>query len=71
MKEEIKKKVNLTEVLKCLEEITNWFDSQEEVDVEVGLKKVKDGAILIKAGKARLKEVENEFEDIKKALETE
>ena len=64
------KKVNLGESLKKLEEIVNWFDVQKEVDVENGLEKVKEGVILIKASKARLKEVENEFEEVKKDLET-
>lgn len=54
--------------LKKLEEISHWFDEQEEVDVERGLEKVKEGVKLIKAGRERLKEVENEFEDVKKEL---
>ncbi|EKE11031.1 MAG: hypothetical protein ACD_15C00151G0009 [uncultured bacterium] len=64
-------KVNLSESLKKLEEITAWFDNQEEVDVEKGLERVKEGVKLIKASKERLKEVENEFNDVKKALEEE
>jgi exodeoxyribonuclease VII small subunit len=55
--------------LKKLESIAAWFDDQEEVDVEEGLKKVKEGAVLIKSLKERLKEVENEFEEIKKGIE--
>jgi exodeoxyribonuclease VII small subunit len=55
--------------LKKLESIATWFDDQEEVDVEEGLKKVKEGAVLIKSLKERLKEVENEFEEIKKGIE--
>lgn len=64
-------KTNLSESLKKLEEITKWFDNQEDVDVEKGLKKVKEGVALIKASRERLKEVENEFEDVKKVLEGE
>jgi exonuclease VII small subunit len=64
-------KINLSESLKKLEAITTWFDSQQEVDVEKGLEKVKEGVILIKASRNRLKEVANEFEDVKKALESE
>ena len=60
---------NLSESLKKLEEITQWFNSQEEVDVEKGLEKVREGAKLIRASRERLKEVENEFEDVKKELE--
>ena len=55
--------------LKKLEEIVTWFDNQEEVDVEKGLDKVKEGVALIKESKMRLKEVENEFEIVKKELE--
>lgn len=61
-------KTNLSESLKKLEEITGWFDSREEIDVEKGLEKVKEGVKLIKASRARLQEVENEFEDVKKEL---
>ena len=63
------KKDNLTKSLKEIEEIVNWFERQDEVDVEEGIKKVKKGASLIKDSKKRLKEIENEFEDVKKELE--
>ena len=62
-------KTNLSESLKKLEKIAEWFESQEEVDVEEGLKKVKEGAQLIKISKERLKKVENEFEEVKKGLD--
>lgn len=68
MAEDIK---NLNQNLKRLSEITKWFDHQEEIDVEEGLKKVKEAVTLIKASKSRLKEVENEFEEIKKEIEPE
>ena len=61
-------KTNLSESLKKLEKIVNWFELQEEVDVEKGLLKVKEGVKLIKASKERLKKVENEFEEVKKEL---
>ncbi|MDP1629041.1 MAG: exodeoxyribonuclease VII small subunit [bacterium] len=61
-------KNKLKDQLKRLEEIIGWFDEQEEVDVEAGLDKVKEGVALIKAGKERLKELENEFEKVKKEL---
>jgi exonuclease VII small subunit len=64
----MEKKINLNETLKKLEAISQWFDSQREVDVEEGLKKVKEGAELIKASKARLSEIENEFEEVKKGM---
>ena len=52
-----------------LEEIANWFEEQEEVDVEKGLVKVKEGAQLIKLSKERLKDIENEFNEVKSQLD--
>lgn len=63
------KTMNLTETLKKIESIVTWFDAGE-VDVEQALEKVKEGAALIKTSRARLKEIENEFEVVKKELET-
>lgn len=60
--------VNLTESLHQLETIVQWFEKQEEVDVEQGLTKVKDAAELIKASKARLVVIENEFNAIEKEI---
>jgi len=57
---------NLNENLKKLQEISNWFDKMQEIDVEEGLVKVKEAVVLIKSSKERLKEIENEFEEIKK-----
>jgi exodeoxyribonuclease VII small subunit len=65
------KEINLTQSLKKLEEIVEWFENQEEVDVEKGIEKVKEGIALIKASRERLKKVENEFEEVKKELEEE
>jgi len=62
------KKVDINKSLKDLEDISNWFESQKELDVEEGLKKVKDGALLIKDLKESIREVENEFEEIKKDI---
>ena len=69
-KEEIDTK-NLNNNLKRLSKITEWFDGQEEVDVEEGLKKVQEAVKLIKASKERLKTIENEFEEIKKEIDVE
>jgi len=62
---------NLNLNLKRLSEITEWFDNQEEVDVEQGLKMVKEAVGLIKTSKDRLKKIENEFEEIKKEVSLE
>ena len=62
---------NLSDNLKKLSQITKWFEDQEDVDVEEGLKKVKEAVGLIKVSKERLKAVENEFEEIKKEVDIE
>jgi len=71
MRKEETKKVNLSHDLKRLSEIVDWFEQQKDVDVEKGLEKVKEAAILIKGSKKRLAEIENEFEEIKKEIDTE
>lgn len=63
------KKENLTQSLKELENIVNWFEDQEEVDIEEALQKVKQGAALIKSSKKRLSEIENEFQEVQESLE--
>lgn len=64
-------KINLSDNLAKLDAIATWFDDQEEIDIEEGLKKVKEASALIKESKGRLKEVENEFNEIKKGIEEE
>lgn len=59
----------ISQSLGKLEKIIEWFDEQSEVQVEEGLKRVREGAVLIKDLRGRLKEVENEFEELKKDLE--
>ena len=63
--------MNLSESLKRVQAIIAWFDEQEEVDVEKGLEKIKEGTVLIKESRTRLKEIENEFEVVKEDLEKE
>lgn len=65
------KSQNLNDNLKRLAEISAWFDAQDEIDVEEGLKLVKEASWLIRASRDRLKAVENEFEEIKKEIEPE
>ena len=63
------KKINIKEKLSKLEEIASWFEKQKEVDVEEGLRRVKEGNALVKELRERLREVENEFEELKKDLD--
>ncbi len=51
-----------------LEEIVAWFQNHEELDLEAGLAKVKEGATLVADLRKRLAQVENEFEEVKQAL---
>lgn len=63
------KKTNIKDSLSKLECIAKWFEDQKEVDVEEGLKKVKEAAVLMKELKVNLKEIENEFEEVKRELD--
>ncbi|MDD3190710.1 MAG: exodeoxyribonuclease VII small subunit [Candidatus Pacebacteria bacterium] len=67
MTKEIKNSLNDT--LKKLEKISAWFDEQEEIDLEKGLEKVREGAVLIRESRKKLKNIENEFEEIKTEME--
>jgi len=60
--------VNLTKSLAELGEIVTWFENQNNVDVEVGLEKVRAAAALITASKTRLTEIENEFRELEKEI---
>ena len=64
-------KEKISDSLKKLEYIARWFDAQKEIDVEEGLVKVREGALLIKELKEKLKKVENDFREIKKDLDDE
>lgn len=70
-KKEISKETNLNVAIADLRDIAAWFESQEEIDVELGLQKIKEGAVLVKACRARLKELENTFEEVRKELNAE
>ena len=65
------KKTNIKESLARLEKIAEWFEKERDLDVEEGLKNVKDGMALVKELKGRLRETENEFNEIRKDLEDE
>lgn len=55
--------------LKEIAGILEWFDSQEELDIEAALEKIKKAGELIKMSKNRLVQIENEFKEIKKSTE--
>ena len=62
-------KTNINDSLKRIAEIAAWFEQQKEVDVETGLEKVREGARLIAVARERLREIENEFVEVKKEME--
>jgi exodeoxyribonuclease VII small subunit len=59
---------NLKDNLKKLGEIVSWFESEEDLDLEKALDQVKLGTELIKESKEKLKDIENQFKEIKKGL---
>ncbi len=65
----MEKKESISKLLADLESAIGWFEKQKDIDLEEGLKKVREGAALIKELKRRLQDVENEFNDLKKELE--
>lgn len=65
------KKGDIKKALSKLEEITHWFESRDDIDVEEALKRVREGGSLIKDLKKRVSEVENEFREIKKDFDLE
>jgi len=54
-----------------LEKITEWFDSEEHLDLDKGLKQFERGLELASALKEKLSEVENKVTEIKKKFESE
>lgn len=59
---------NFAENFKELEEITEWFES-DDVDLEKGLAKFERGLELAQECKKTLKDVENKVEEIKKKFD--
>ena len=64
-------KESIAQSLEKLEKIIKWFDEQDQVDVQEGLDKVRQGAVLVKELRSELKSDENEFEELKKELDAE
>lgn len=58
-------KFDFAKAVSEIEEINQWFQN-EEIDLDIGLEKFKRGLDLIKKCRTRLRQVENEFIDIKK-----
>ncbi|MDR3581948.1 MAG: hypothetical protein P4L67_01600 [Candidatus Pacebacteria bacterium] len=61
----------LKEHLDKIKKISEWFEEQDEIDLEAALVKIREAGELIKLSKERLVEVENEFQEIKNEIEKE
>jgi hypothetical protein len=64
-------KEGLKEHLDKIKQISEWFEEQEEIDLEAALVKIREAGELIKLSKERLVEIENEFQEIKTEIEKE
>lgn len=64
-----KKEQNFGEAFAELEAITEWFDSQENVDLDEGLQKFERGLALTTALKKQLSAVENKVVELKQKYE--
>ena len=64
-------KEGLKQHLDKIKKISEWFEEQEEIDLEAALIKIREAGELIKLSKERLVEVENEFQEIKAEIEKE
>ena len=62
---------DLKKYLEDIKRISDWFEEQEEIDLEEALIKIREAGELIKLSKDRLVEVENEFKEIKTKIENE
>lgn len=65
----VKKKMQFAQSFEELEKITEWFESEEALDLEKGLAKFERGLELAQELKASLFEVENKVNEIKKKFE--
>mgnify|MGYP001588888329 CR=1 FL=1 len=60
-----KKAFHFAEAFQELEELTQWFDSQAQVDLDEGLKKFERGLALAAELKKKLQDVEQKVQEIK------
>lgn len=63
-------KFNFAESVKKIEEINEWFQ-KDDIDLDLGLQKLREGNELIKRCKERLTAAENEFVKIKEEFSEE
>ena len=64
-----KKDGTLKQKLEELDEIIEWFQNQDELDLEIALQKIKIATVLIGVSKNKLGDIQNSFTEIKKSSE--
>ena len=57
------KEKSFEKMLAEIEEINAWFEG-DKIDLDVGLEKLKQGKELVEKCREKLKEIENQFEEI-------
>jgi len=67
-KTKVKKELSLKEALSRLRAINKEFE-EETVDIEKGMRRLKEGLKLARFLKKRLTEIENEIQEIKEEFE--
>ena len=60
---------NFGTLMRQLQTIVDWYDQQQELDIEEGLAKARQAADLIRRCSRRLGQLENEFVKIKAELD--
>lgn len=60
---------NFGKLMRQLQTIVDWYDQQQELDIEEGLAKAHQAAELIRRCSRRLAQLENEFVKIKAELD--
>ena len=61
-----KPSINFAKAFEELEKITQWFDSEDQLDLDLGIKQFERGLELASELKKKLSEVENKVEEIKR-----
>ena len=67
----MKKNPTIGELFKTLEQINNWFEKEENIDLEIALEKVREGAKYIAIIKKKITQTENEFKEITAKIDSE
>ena len=70
IKKKATKKIDFAKAFSELEEITEWFETEDQLDLDEGLKRFERGLSLAAELKKKLSEVENKVQEIKTTFES-